>query len=96
MVVQLFVSPPLLLTDRIDMKFIILHETKNDDGIKAFFHDLWELYVKVRSFTFVWFFLRIFKPFLGQTAMNPFHTAHTPIRSTVFDSRVRASAKKNL
>lgn len=59
-----------------NMKFIILHETKNDDGIKAFFHDLWELYVK--------------------TAMNPFHTAHTPIRSTVFDSRVRASAKKNL
>ncbi|KAF9779494.1 Sedlin [Thelephora terrestris] len=59
-----------------NMKFIILHETKNDDGIKVFFNDLWELYVK--------------------TAMNPFHTAHTPIRSTVFDSRVRASAKKNL
>ncbi|KAF9649647.1 Sedlin [Thelephora ganbajun] len=59
-----------------DMKFIILHETKNDDGIKVFFNDLWELYVK--------------------TAMNPFHTAHTPIRSAVFDSRVRASAKKNL
>lgn len=59
-----------------NMKFIILHETKNDDGIKAFFNDLWELYVK--------------------TAMNPFHTAHTPIRSTVFDNRVRASAKKNL
>ena len=30
------------------MKFIILHETKNDDGIKVFFNDLWELYVKVR------------------------------------------------
>lgn len=33
---------------KIDVKFIILHETKNDDGIKAFFNDLWELYVKVR------------------------------------------------
>lgn len=33
---------------------------------------------------------------LKKTAMNPFHTAHTPIRSAVFDSRVRASAKKHL
>jgi hypothetical protein len=39
---------------------------------------------------------RILKDFSEQTAMNPFHTAHTPIRSAVFDSRVRASAKKNL
>lgn len=31
------------------MKFIILHETKNDDGIKVFFTDLWELYLKVRA-----------------------------------------------
>jgi trafficking protein particle complex subunit 2 len=31
-----------------------------------------------------------------QTMLNPFHTAHTPIRSAVFDARVRASAKKYL
>ncbi|KAJ6519613.1 Sedlin [Mycena sanguinolenta] len=59
-----------------NMKFVLLHEGKNDDGIKAFFTDVWELYVK--------------------TMLNPFHTAHTPIRSTVFDARVRASAKKYL
>ena len=29
------------------MKFILLHEAKNDDGIKSFFNDVWELYVKV-------------------------------------------------
>lgn len=29
------------------MKFVLLHETRNDDGIKAFFVDVWELYVKV-------------------------------------------------
>ncbi|KAF8897285.1 Sedlin, N-terminal conserved region-domain-containing protein [Infundibulicybe gibba] len=59
-----------------NMKFVLLHEGKNDDGIKTFFMDVWELYVK--------------------TMVNPFHTAHTPIRSSVFDSRVRASAKKYL
>lgn len=29
------------------MKFVLLHETKNDEGIRAFFMDVWELYVKV-------------------------------------------------
>ncbi|KAI6047377.1 Sedlin [Pisolithus marmoratus] len=59
-----------------NVKFILLHEAKNDEGIRAFFHDVWELYVK--------------------TMLNPFHTAHTVIRSAAFDARVRASAKKNL
>lgn len=31
-----------------DNKFILLHETKNDDGIRSFFSEVWELYVKVR------------------------------------------------
>lgn len=31
------------------MKFVLLHESRNDDGIKAFFNDVWELYVKVSS-----------------------------------------------
>ena len=30
-----------------DMKFVLLHETRNDDGIRSFFLDVWELYVKV-------------------------------------------------
>ncbi|RDB23219.1 Trafficking protein particle complex subunit 2 [Hypsizygus marmoreus] len=59
-----------------NMKFVLLHEGKNDDGIRQFFMDVWELYVK--------------------TMLNPFHTAHTTIRSATFDARVRASAKKHL
>lgn len=31
----------------LDMKFVLLHEARNDDGIKSFFMDVWELYVKV-------------------------------------------------
>lgn len=29
------------------MKFVLLHESKNDDGIRSFFMDVWENYVKV-------------------------------------------------
>jgi len=32
---------------RTDMKFILLHEARNDEGIRAFFTDVWELYTKV-------------------------------------------------
>jgi len=59
-----------------NMKIILLHDAKNDDGVRAFFMDVWELYIKA--------------------ALNPFHTAHSTIRSSVFDARVRASAKKYL
>jgi hypothetical protein len=30
-----------------NMKFVLLHEGKNDEGIRAFFAEVWELYVKV-------------------------------------------------
>jgi len=30
------------------MKFVLLHEGKNDEGIRAFFMDVWELYVKTQ------------------------------------------------
>lgn len=29
------------------MKFVLLHEARNDEGIRSFFLDVWELYVKV-------------------------------------------------
>jgi len=32
------------------MKFVLLHEAKNDEGIRAFFMDVWELYVKVCTY----------------------------------------------
>lgn len=33
------------------MKFVLLHDAKGDDGVKAFFTEVWELYVKVRVMT---------------------------------------------
>lgn len=32
-----------------DTKFILLHETKNEEGIRGFLHEVWELYLKVSS-----------------------------------------------
>ncbi|TYJ53615.1 hypothetical protein B9479_005763 [Cryptococcus floricola] len=29
------------------VKFILLHDVKNDDGIRTFFVELWEIYIKV-------------------------------------------------
>ncbi|KAH8084133.1 Sedlin [Filobasidium floriforme] len=66
--VSAFVAP--------SVKLIILHDIKNDEGIRLFFMDVWEHYVK--------------------TALNPFHTPTTRITSTLFDQRVRASAKRHL
>ncbi|GAA5962599.1 hypothetical protein JCM8115_002136 [Rhodotorula mucilaginosa] len=58
------------------VKLILLHELKNDEGIRLFLQETWENYVK--------------------TLLNPFHELNAPIRSPVFDARVRASAKKHL
>jgi hypothetical protein len=33
------------------MKFVLLHDGKNDDGIRLFLLETWELYVKVCCFT---------------------------------------------
>lgn len=77
------------------MKFVLLHEGKNDEGIRGFFAEVWELYVKVRLLDNVKMIF-FFNLYTMQTMMNPFHTAHSIIRSNVFDSRVRASARKYL
>ena len=57
----------------IDIKMMLLHETRNDDGIRAFFSDVWECYVK--------------------TLLNPFYAIDKPIKSALFESKVRAIAK---
>lgn len=35
------------LISLLDLKFLILHEHKHDDGIRNFFYDVWEMVVKV-------------------------------------------------
>lgn len=96
---ELGFSPPDKVVDT-GVKLILLHELKNDEGIRLFLQETWENYVKA-------------SPSLSgpagrartsadgqsagtQTLLNPFHELNAPIRSPVFDARVRASAKKHL
>jgi hypothetical protein len=48
--ISAFVTPgscplyrPVLI---VDIKLMLLHESRNDDGIRAFFSDVWECYIK--------------------------------------------------
>lgn len=76
------------------VKFVLIHDQKNDDGIRMFFNDLWELWVKVRAPLSVP--LRYSILTMSQILINPFHTVNTPIRNSAFENRVRAAAKRYL
>lgn len=77
-----------------DVKFVLLHEGKNDDGIRGFFMEVWELFIKVSVCGCSARGEAVADE--GQTQLNPFYSAQGVIRSGVFDGRVRASAKKHL
>ena len=39
-----------------DIKFMLLHETKNEDSIRNFFNECYELYLKVRCIFKIFFY----------------------------------------
>lgn len=59
-------------------RMCLLHEGRNDDGIRNFFNEVYELFVKILA--------------------NPFYQflKNEPVRSPLFDAKVRALAKKHL
>lgn len=89
-----------------DIKLLILHEHRHDDGIRNFFLDVWELLVKVSTLSPSSLHLSPALPsrdaasdtffHTQQTLMNPLHDPQAPIRASAFDARVRASARKHL
>lgn len=38
----------LIETSTLIVKFVLLHDIRNEEGIRLFFMDVWESYVKVR------------------------------------------------
>ncbi len=60
------------------MKFVLLHEAKNDEGIRAFFMDVWELYVKVCVF------LLSIAPFPGEVYLRISRTGVSAVHLLVW------------
>ncbi|KAI8048293.1 Sedlin [Syncephalis plumigaleata] len=59
-----------------NMKLLLIHENKTDDGVKNFLTECHELYIKM--------------------LLNPFYEPNMPIRSTAFDNKIRAAARRYL
>jgi hypothetical protein len=84
---------------------MMLHNAKNEDGIKYFLQEAYELYIKVpgRMVT-----VPASSGWRGglhadscvwpscQVLMNPFYKADTPVTSTVFQKRVKQLGRKYL
>ena len=70
---------------------MLLHEKKDEDGVKNFFQEVHELYLKVSKTNLSWW-----NWFTFQLLMNPFYVFNTPITSTAFDDRVKSIAKRRL
>lgn len=83
------------------IRFVILHDQKNDDGIKNFFLELYEMYIKVSIIHFnlysiynVHVFIVHF--FTLQYCMNPFYVQNTPIVSPAFEKKALFYGRKYL
>lgn len=58
------------------MRFIMVHDNRNEDGIKTFFHELYEAFIKY--------------------SLNPFYTANSKIKSSLFEKKASLCGKKYL
>ena len=67
--ISAFVSPG-------HVRFMLLHDKKDEDSIKSFFNDVYELYLRV--------------------LLNPFYTLNSPIKSHLFDTKIKSMSKRIL
>ena len=80
------------------VKFLLLHDSKNDDGIRSFFHDIHEYFIKVSRASSPRATRALVTELLDflQIMLNPFHTQTTKITSKPFDEKVKLLAQKYL
>jgi hypothetical protein len=99
------------LSAHLPVKFILLHEGRNDDGIRNFFLDVFEAWTKVRLVAartvcpgLAYLSRGTADPSIGacpihppsQVLLNPFQQPNEPVISPMFDTKVKAAARKHL
>lgn len=84
---------PLFKVTAGNIRFLLLHEGRNEELVRTFFQEVYEAYVKVRAFLLVSTQLCFCA---SQLLMNPFYTYDTPICSSSFDQRIQAIARRFL
>lgn len=71
---------------------MLLHDQKSEDSIKAFFTEVYELYIKVLVFiNFLFIILTFYK-----VLMNPFYEKNSTITTPSFDNRIKLIARRYL
>jgi trafficking protein particle complex subunit 2 len=82
------------------IRFMLLHNNKNEESIRLFFAEAHELYLKVRGGTPQLIHLVPRSPLthstLIQMQLNAFYEINSPITSKAFHERVAALAVKRL
>ncbi|PWA94779.1 trafficking protein particle complex subunit 2 [Artemisia annua] len=74
------------VTAAVHTRLMLLHDSRNDDGIKSFFQEVHELYIKA-SFTLLTVFVIIL--------LNPLYLPGSRVTSSHFDTKVRALARRS-
>ncbi|TGZ55709.1 Trafficking protein particle complex subunit 2 [Temnothorax longispinosus] len=89
---QWFVSAFVTATH---IRFVMVHDSKNEDGIKNFFNEMYETYIKVeRQCGLV--VERQTRNLRNQYSMNPFYKLNTPIKSLGFEKKAQLYGRKYL
>lgn len=83
-----------------NIRFVMVHDNKHDDGIKNFFNEMYETYIKVRpknsNFLRTRMNANLLIVDLFQYTMNPFYKLNTPIKSVGFEKKAQLYGKKYL
>ncbi|GJZ95500.1 trafficking protein particle complex subunit 2 [Tanacetum coccineum] len=74
------------LTQAVHTRLMLLHDSRNDDGIKSFFQEVHELYIKASFCDLLTVFVIIL--------LNPLYLPGSRVTSSHFDTKVRALARR--
>ncbi|GKC46378.1 trafficking protein particle complex subunit 2-like protein [Tanacetum coccineum] len=83
------------LTQAVHTRLMLLHDSRNDDGIKSFFQEVHELYIKASFCDLLTVFV-IVSALLKRISilLNPLYLPGSRVTSSHFDTKVRALGRR--